>query len=180
MARPSDTKIRIQATARELFREQGVQNTSLRQISDRLGITKPALYYHFSSREELVRSILQPVMDDLEAFVAGREPGEGRLLLEDYFDLIWRYREEISMVLHAPTVLAELDLVDRMWRWRKELTVLLLGPAPSDVARIRSTVALGGMSDCVVEHAGLPVDEVKTAAVEAALAALGLPGRTVP
>ncbi|MFC3980260.1 TetR/AcrR family transcriptional regulator [Streptosporangium jomthongense] len=180
MARPSDTKIRIQATARELFREQGVQNTSLKQISDRLGITKPALYYHFSSREELVRSILQPVMDTLEAFVIGREPGEGRLLLEDYFDLIWRYREEISMVLHAPTVLAELEMVDRMWRWRKELTVLLLGPAPSDAARIRSTVALGGMADCVVEHADLPAQEVKAAAVEAALAALGTLGRATP
>lgn len=180
MARPSDTKIRIQATARELFLEQGVQNTSLKQISDRLGITKPALYYHFSSREELVRSILQPVVDELETFVVGREAGEGRLLLEDYFDLIWRYREEITMVLHAPTVLAELDLIDRMWQWRKGLTTLLLGPAPSDAARIRATVALGGMSDCVVEHPELPRDEVKAAAVDAALAALGPPGRTEP
>nr|BFE84423.1 hypothetical protein GCM10020093_070240 [Planobispora longispora] len=75
MARPSDTKTRIQAVARELFLLQGVQNTSLKQISDRLGITKPALYYHFASRDDLVRSIIQPFMDELEAFVAEREPG---------------------------------------------------------------------------------------------------------
>ncbi|GAA3071991.1 TetR/AcrR family transcriptional regulator [Streptosporangium carneum] len=172
MARPSDTKTRIQAVARELFLEQGVQNTSLKQISDRLGITKPALYYHFESREELVRSIIQPLMDGLEAFVAGREPGGGRQLLEDYFDLIWQHREVLVMVLHAPAALVELDLMDRMWEWRKRLTVLLLGPAPANAARIHATVALGGMSDCVVEHADLPFDEVKAAAVEAALAAL--------
>ncbi|MFC7583086.1 TetR/AcrR family transcriptional regulator [Nonomuraea antimicrobica] len=72
---PSDTKARIQEVARELFAEQGVQNTSLRQISERLGITKPALYYHFSSRDDLVRSIVRPMVDDLERFVDERGPG---------------------------------------------------------------------------------------------------------
>ncbi|MEV7005758.1 TetR/AcrR family transcriptional regulator [Streptosporangium sp. NPDC051022] len=176
MARPSDTKARIQAVARELFVEQGVQNTSLKQISDRLGITKPALYYHFESREDLVRSIIQPLIDELEAFVSEREPGDDQRLLEEYFDLTWKHREVILVVLHAPAALVELDLMDRMWAWRKELTTLLLGPAPSTAARIHATVALGGMSDCVVEHASLPFEEVKAAAVAAAVAALGLPG----
>ncbi|MEV4188690.1 TetR/AcrR family transcriptional regulator [Streptosporangium canum] len=174
MARLSDTKTRIQAVARELFLEQGVQNTSLKQISDRLGITKPALYYHFESRDDLVRSIIQPLIDDLEAFVAAREPGDRRRLLDDYFDLIWRHREVIMLVLHAPATLVELDLMDRMWAWRKQLTALLLGPAPSTAARIHATVALGGMSDCAVEHAALPFDEVKSAAVEAALTVLAI------
>ncbi|MFI6800325.1 TetR/AcrR family transcriptional regulator [Streptosporangium canum] len=174
MARLSDTKTRIQAVARELFLEQGVQNTSLKQISDRLGITKPALYYHFESRDDLVRSIIQPLIDDLETFVAGREPGDRRRLLDDYFDLIWRHREVIMLVLHAPATLVELDLMDRMWAWRKQLTALLLGPAPSTAARIHATVALGGMSDCAVEHAALPFDEVKSAAVEAALTVLAI------
>ncbi|GAA4233093.1 AcrR family transcriptional regulator [Streptosporangium album] len=174
MVKPSDTRTRIQAVARELFLEQGVQNTSLKQISDRLGITKPALYYHFDSRDDLVRSIIQPLMDDLEAFVAGREPGDVRRLLEDYFDLIWRHREVIVAVLHTPAVLVELNLMDRMWEWRKRLTTLLLGPTPTTVAQIHATVALGGMSDCVVEHAILPFEEVKAAAVEAALTVLAI------
>ena len=62
MARPpSETRQRIQNVARELFTQKGVQRTSLQDIADRLGMTKPALYYHFDSREELVRSILQPL-----------------------------------------------------------------------------------------------------------------------
>jgi AcrR family transcriptional regulator len=45
----ADTKQRILDVARELFATQGVQKASLREIADRLGISKPALYYHFSS-----------------------------------------------------------------------------------------------------------------------------------
>jgi len=174
MARASDTKMRIQAVARELFLQQGVQNTSLKQISDRLGITKPALYYHFESRDDLVRSIIQPLIDELDTFATEREPGDERRLLEDYFELIWRHREVFMVILNTPVMLVELDLMDRMWAWRKRLTTLLLGPTPSTAAQIHATVALGGISDCVMEHADLPFDEVKTAAVEAALTVLAI------
>ena len=73
MTKPGGTRERIQRVARELFAEKGVQRTSLQDIASRLGITKPALYYHFSSREDLVRSILQPLMDEGERFVAEHE-----------------------------------------------------------------------------------------------------------
>ncbi|SEG43866.1 regulatory protein, tetR family [Nonomuraea solani] len=171
---PSDTKERIQAVARELFMRQGVQNTSLRQISDRLGITKPALYYHFSSREDLVRSIVQPMVEDVERFVATRGQGEAGKLLEDYFDLVWQHREVIVMVMQDMSTLAYLDLGQRMFDWRRRLITLLLGPELTQAQHIRATVALGGMSDCTVEYAHLPPEEVKPAAVEAAAAALGL------
>jgi AcrR family transcriptional regulator len=72
MAR-GDTRERIQQVARELFVARGVQATSLQDIANELGITKPALYYHFASREELVRSIITPMVADLEAFVVGIE-----------------------------------------------------------------------------------------------------------
>jgi AcrR family transcriptional regulator len=171
---PSDTKARIQAVARELFVEQGVQNTSLRQISDRLGITKPALYYHFASRDDLVRSIVQPMVDDVERFVSTREPGDARELLDDYFDLIWRHREVLVMVVRELSTLGVLDLGTRMFEWRRKVIALLLGPDLSQAQHIRATVALGGMSDCSVEYAHLPIEEVKATAVEAAAAALGL------
>ncbi|WP_049570949.1 TetR/AcrR family transcriptional regulator [Nonomuraea sp. SBT364] len=175
MARPSDTKTRIQAVARELFARQGIQQTSLRQISERLGITKPALYYHFSSRDDLVRSIIQPMIDDVERFVAGREPGDARELLEDYFDLVWRHREVIAMMVRELTTLSYLDLGERMFAWRRRLIALLLGDELTVAEQIRATVGLGGMSDCAVEYAHLALDEVKPVAVEAAAAALGLP-----
>ncbi|MGP3929602.1 TetR/AcrR family transcriptional regulator [Nonomuraea sp. KM88] len=171
---PSDTKARIQAVARELFAEQGVRNTSLRQISDRLGITKPALYYHFASRDDLVRSIVQPLIDDHDRFVTARAPGDPRELLDDYFEMIWRHRQVLVMVLTDLATLGQLDLTDRLFDWRRRLVGLLLGADVTQEQRIRATVALGGMSDCTVEYADRPIEEVKPTAVKAAAAALGL------
>lgn len=177
MARPSDTKARIQAVARELFVRQGVQQTSLRQISDELGITKPALYYHFASREDLVRSIIQPLVDDMDRFVADLEPGDARELLEDYFDLSWQHRDIIAMLIRDLAVLSHTDLAERMFSWRREIISLLLGPEITQEQHIRATVALGGLADCTVVYAHLPTAEVRPVAVEAALAALGMTGR---
>ncbi|NUW30630.1 TetR/AcrR family transcriptional regulator [Nonomuraea sp. SMC257] len=184
MAKPTDTRTRILAVARELFAQQGVRETSLREIADRLGITKPALYYHFASREDLVRSIVEPMMDDIERFVAGRERHDGaepaaahdpRELLGDYFELAWRHRDVLVMVVRELPVLATLEVGDRFSSWRRRLILLLLGPDPAVAARIGATVALGGLSDCAVEYAHLPPEEVKGPAVEAAAAALGFP-----
>jgi AcrR family transcriptional regulator len=63
-----DTRERILAVANELFTEQGYEGTSLREISDRLGITKAALYYHFRSKDEILTTLLKPffeLLDDL-------------------------------------------------------------------------------------------------------------------
>jgi AcrR family transcriptional regulator len=172
MARPSGTKERIQAVAQELFIAQGVQKTSLRQISDRLGITKPALYYHFASRDELVRSIIVPLIEDTEAFLADRTAGDARRLLEDYFDMLWQHRAVLTMIIRDPSTLATLNLGHKAFQWRRELIALLLGTEPDTAARIHASVALGGMSDCVVEYADLPFETVKASAVDAAIAAL--------
>ncbi len=176
MARPSDTRARIQAVARELFVRQGVQQTSLRQISDELGITKPALYYHFASREDLVRSVIQPLLDDMDRFVADREPGDARTLLEDYFDLTWQHRDIIAMLIRDLAVLSLTDLAERMFAWRRRIISLLLGPEITQDQHIRATVAIGGLADCTVVYAHLTAAEVRPVAVGAALAALGTAG----
>jgi AcrR family transcriptional regulator len=52
----TDTRSRAQKVALELFAEQGYEKTSLREIAERLGVTKAALYYHFKSKEDIVHS----------------------------------------------------------------------------------------------------------------------------
>jgi AcrR family transcriptional regulator len=55
MARPrGSTRERILDVALELFNEQGYDKTSLREIAERLEITKAALYYHFESKAEIL------------------------------------------------------------------------------------------------------------------------------
>jgi AcrR family transcriptional regulator len=55
-----DTRERILAVANELFIDQGYEGTSLREIADRLDITKAALYYHFRSKDDILQSLLAP------------------------------------------------------------------------------------------------------------------------
>src|ERR1022692_3861800 len=65
-----DTRQRIQSVALELFAEQGYERTSLREIAERLGVTKAALYYHFKSKEDIVRSFTEDYFGRLDALIA--------------------------------------------------------------------------------------------------------------
>jgi len=56
-AKGKSTRERILDIALELFTEQGFDKTSLREIADRLGFTKAAIYYHFASKEDILMSI---------------------------------------------------------------------------------------------------------------------------
>jgi AcrR family transcriptional regulator len=172
-----NTRARILDAALDLFAEQGMQRTSLRQIADRLGITKPALYYHFDSRDELVRSLVQPLIDDVEALLARveREGAQPRALLGEYFDLAHRHRRLTLMVVRDLSALAVTDFGRRALAWQHRMTALLVGPDPDLAARARAIVAVGGLSDCTIQFPEFPPDLVRAAAVEAACAALGLP-----
>jgi AcrR family transcriptional regulator len=66
----TDTRARIKEVALELFTEQGYDATSLREIAERLGVTKAALYYHFKSKEEIVESFSADHVAKIESLVA--------------------------------------------------------------------------------------------------------------
>ena len=53
----SGTRERILDIALELFTDQGYDKTSLRQIAERLGFSKAAIYYHFASKEEILLAL---------------------------------------------------------------------------------------------------------------------------
>jgi AcrR family transcriptional regulator len=177
----SDTRTRIQEVARELFTQKGVQRTSLQDIANRLGITKPALYYHFDSREELVRSILQPLLDEGEAFVAeqerrrGRSRATARELLEGYFDYHYRHRADLVLVVSELTTLADLGLIDLLLDWRERLGRLIFGARPTLEQSARAVIAFGGLQDCCLQFPDPPREALRQAVVDGALAALGLP-----
>ncbi|GAA1578210.1 MULTISPECIES: TetR/AcrR family transcriptional regulator [Kribbella] len=176
--RTGDTRARIQQAALELFAVQGVQQTSLRDIADRLGVTKPALYYHFASREELLNSLVEPMIADFEAYAAAQRaaaPVPPRELLGSYFDLSYRHRETIQLAIRDLSVLHELKLTDRFIGWRRTVAELLVGTEPSLSDVVRCMVALGGLSDCAVMLDHEPVSELREAAVEAAYDSLGRP-----
>jgi AcrR family transcriptional regulator len=56
--RRTDTRERAVAVALELFNDKGYEQTALREVAERLGITKAALYYHFPSKEALLEAVV--------------------------------------------------------------------------------------------------------------------------
>jgi TetR/AcrR family transcriptional regulator len=58
IAKPSDAKHRIFEEAIRLFGEKGYEGTSIQSISEAVGIKKPSLLYHFSSKEELREAVI--------------------------------------------------------------------------------------------------------------------------
>jgi AcrR family transcriptional regulator len=53
----ASTKERILDAALDLFTEKGFDGTSLREIAERLGVTKAALYYHFASKDDILMAL---------------------------------------------------------------------------------------------------------------------------
>ena len=92
--RRGDTRQRIQDVTLELIAEQGYEKTSLREISERLGVTKAALYYHFKTKEDIVVSLFTDLMrpiDDVITWAAEQPP-----TLEAKLEILGRYSNALD------------------------------------------------------------------------------------
>lgn len=56
-----DTRMSISRAATQLFAEHGYAGTSIRDIVEAAGVTKPVLYYYFKNKEDLYRTILNDI-----------------------------------------------------------------------------------------------------------------------
>ena len=69
---------RILTTATQLFVERGYDGVAMREISEACGITKAALYYHFTGKADLLDAICTGYLDDISQVVAASaERAEG-------------------------------------------------------------------------------------------------------
>src|SRR5579875_2397556 len=94
MSEPADTRTRIQQVALELFAEQGYEKTSLREIAERLGVTKAALYYHFKTKEDIVASTVHDYLQKLDEL---NEWGRAQpRTLETKREIIRRYADIVA------------------------------------------------------------------------------------
>ncbi|MDX2683089.1 MULTISPECIES: TetR/AcrR family transcriptional regulator [Streptomyces] len=92
--RRGNTRQRIQDVALELFAEQGYEKTSLREIAERLEVTKAALYYHFKTKEEIIVSIFRDLTKPIEDLIEwGRNQPH---TLETKQELVRRYSQALS------------------------------------------------------------------------------------
>ncbi len=61
-----DTKQQIMSVAMESFIKNGYERTSLTDIAKVIGITKPAIYYHFENKDALFLAVLDGFLTEME------------------------------------------------------------------------------------------------------------------
>jgi AcrR family transcriptional regulator len=65
----ADTVREIKETARRVLVDQGVDGLALRAVARQMGMTAPALYRYFSSREDLIENVVVDLYDELSDFM---------------------------------------------------------------------------------------------------------------
>jgi AcrR family transcriptional regulator len=174
--RVRDTRERVQATALELFVAKGFAHTTLQDIADRLELTKPALYYHFPTKADLVRTVVQPAIDDVERLLAEADESAmtPRELLERFFDLHTDHRMVFLALVRDPTGLAHAEADNWVPRLAQRFQELLAGPEATNEQRIRAVIAANGLSRCATLLTDVPHDELRATTVDVALQTLGV------
>jgi AcrR family transcriptional regulator len=99
------TRERILDIALELFTEQGYDKTSLRDIAERLEMTKAALYYHFERKEDILlelhlrlHALGHEALERLNALKDGQQQAEAWPgLIDDFINQVVDNRELILL-----------------------------------------------------------------------------------
>lgn len=83
----ANTRQKIIETAAKLFAKNGYFGVSMEEIAGELGLTKSALYYHFTGKEQLFEELMRASLKQLK--VELRSAAEKSVLPSDYiFNLI--------------------------------------------------------------------------------------------
>jgi AcrR family transcriptional regulator len=147
----TDTRSRVQQVALELFAEQGYEKTSLREIAERLGVTKAALYYHFRSKEDIVHSFTDDYFAAIDALLdwAKDQPHNDetrREILDRYVGIVLSGSEVFRFLEQNRAAVQAMEThKDRFARFRDRLdslVELLAGPDASLRDRVRATTAV--------------------------------------
>ncbi|MEU5940769.1 helix-turn-helix domain-containing protein [Micromonospora sp. NPDC047548] len=143
------TRERIQAVALELFTEQGYEKTSLREIAERLNVTKAALYYHFKSKDEIVNSMVEDRLRRIDELIAWARTQPAcratrRALLNRYADAMFASEQPSVMRFFEKnqTVLKSLSAGQQMRERMLGLADELCRGDDSAAAQLRATLTL--------------------------------------
>jgi AcrR family transcriptional regulator len=144
--RADTTRQRILAIARDLFTRQGYTGTTNADIARRLGTTTAALYYHFSSKADILDSLLAEPLAAYAKLTDDATTGNmpPRELLAAYIDFTAATGELIPVLGADPAVRSVLDkrLPRRPEEMSSAIIGALMGPQLGRAAAIRAHAAL--------------------------------------
>jgi AcrR family transcriptional regulator len=171
------TAQRILEVALELFSEQGFEGTSLREVAERLNLTTPALYYHFSSKDHLLISLVRPALERTDELIeqsrsAANSPDARRALLSAYLDLLLDCRELFRFLGRDVGALNRNGIGARIREQEHKLRVLLVGARAKERAHVRAAAAIGSLQHPVIHLPGIDLKPEREALLDSAMAAL--------
>jgi AcrR family transcriptional regulator len=146
--RRTNTREQIRTVALEMFAERGYDGTSLREIAEQLGVTKAAVYYHFKTKEDILVSLLEDFLGQLDELLDRAEelppgPDTRRIVVERYAELLSgrpsklaRFMQEGQAAIRERA--AGLDLHKRFGR----MVPLLADDAADPEAALRAQIAM--------------------------------------
>ncbi|MEU6088224.1 TetR/AcrR family transcriptional regulator [Streptomyces sp. NPDC047085] len=145
--RRGNTRQRIQDVALELFAEQGYEKTSLREIAERLDVTKAALYYHFKTKEEIIVSLFEDLTKPIEDLIEwGRSQPH---TLETKQEIVRRYSLALAgaeplfrFMQENQATVRELRIGDTFKDRMRGLRDIIIDPGAELVDQVRSVSAL--------------------------------------
>ncbi|MBP2191190.1 AcrR family transcriptional regulator [Nocardia goodfellowii] len=138
--------------AMELFAERGYEKTSLREIAERLGVTKAALYYHFRTKEDIVASLSEDLrrgVDEIVRWSQTQPPGPVRAehILTRYGALLHGLgKDMIRFWTENQPTFRDLGVGTSLRYQFRVLADLMAGPDPAPLAVFHARQALLAIS----------------------------------
>jgi AcrR family transcriptional regulator len=177
---PPDTRARILGHAVSLIASKGFAGTSTRELCERMGFTKAALWYHFKSKDELLEALLAPLTGALEALVSGRTPqpaaDQRRAVAVAYVDLVAGQADLMRVLYDDPAVRGSAPMAAARPLYAQLFRLLAGTAAPDTAALARGRAAVGAVHAALLR--GEPDEDLavlRAAAAAAACGALGIP-----
>ena len=164
-------------TALLLFRKQGYEATSTREIGERVGTSKANVYHHFQTKDGLLHALLGPLFEEVEALLERHEPApngslEQRAVLEEYFDLILENKELVSMLASDMAVLSHPEIGQRTLELNDRLLELVAGSEAGVEGQVRAACALGSLQTVAVRFFQAAPEVIREIGLKVAICAL--------
>ncbi len=151
MPGPRNRRDVLLAAALDGFAHRGYDGTTVAELAAATGMSKAAVSYHFPTKNDLLHTLADPLLDDLDSLIerhprAPTWPDGVRALLEDYLITLTEHHQVAAWLDSDKAVLNHPEIGARLHRNANRIRKAITGsPKDGTVAAARATAALGSL-----------------------------------
>ncbi|GAA1968554.1 TetR/AcrR family transcriptional regulator [Kitasatospora viridis] len=169
-ARTPGSRSRILTTAADLFLSRGYADTSLSQIAEGVGLSKASVLYHFSSKDQILMELAEPLLAACEQVLETADataPDSARwVVVEGLLDASFDHLRILTVAGAAGAVRD--PVYQRMIAINQRAVVHIAGSGAGLREQIRASAVLTLLARPVVFHQHEPRDAVRREVLDAA------------